>query len=112
LWDLRETCIPSNPTVWHDGSLTLYGSPFVNVNQKTKGRNTPASGVDGTVFCGILGEGFDKLVDCGELGEAAVFLTALSKASNRFRMSGMSDVVTDADILTLEPQMAPCLLYS
>lgn len=52
------------------------------------------------------------MVDCGEVGEAAVFLTALSKASNRFRMSGMSDVVTDADVLTLEPEMAPYLLYS
>ena len=84
---------------------------FVSVNKCAKKRDVPALSADGTVFCGILGEGFDKLVDRGEMGDV-VFLMALSKASNRLRMSGRYEFASDADVLILELEMAPCLLYS
>lgn len=59
----------------------------------------------------MLGEGFDRLVDNGEMGDV-VSLTALSKASNRFRIPGMYELALDADISILEPETAACLLYN
>jgi hypothetical protein len=93
----------------HEAFVTLYSDLFVSVNKSAKGRDIPALGVDGTVFCEILGEGFDKLVDSGEKGDV-VFLTTLSKASNRLSMSGMHEFAPDADGLTLEPGMVSRLL--
>lgn len=49
------------------------------------------------------------MADIGEMGDV-VFLTALSKASSRFRISGMCELALDADISVLEPETAPCLL--
>jgi hypothetical protein len=52
------------------------------------------------------------MVDSGEIGKAAVVLTARSRTSNRFRIPGMYKFALDADVFTLEPEMAPCLLCS
>lgn len=76
----------------------------------TKGRNEPAEVTEGTSCCGILGEEFDGWVDSGEMGEAAVFLTAFSKVAKRFKISGMYEPATDVDVSKLEPEIAPCLL--